>query len=164
MLDGDSERIGAMSSAAAAEIDVEMVDLQAAGLQHGDEPRAVATSRDSVKLPARAQLSPAEFTSLAARVVDLKNIGRPPSFGGRDVDWSEWRFRFESSCSLLDLEGVMDASVLCSDPIGQEALNPDAKARGKLLYGLLVQLCSGKAFSVVRAAERHQQLLASVGL
>eukprot|EP00972_Heterocapsa_arctica_P098372 14517586-Heterocapsa_arctica.AAC.1 len=36
------------------------------------------------------------FREVAAKLVDLRGVARPPSFSGVESDWAEFRFRLES--------------------------------------------------------------------
>eukprot|EP00972_Heterocapsa_arctica_P065110 9612619-Heterocapsa_arctica.AAC.1 len=48
------------------------------------------------------------FTEVAAKLVDLRGVARPPSFSGNATDWTEFKFRFESVAALLELDGLME--------------------------------------------------------
>ena len=46
------------------------------------------------------------FAEIAAKVLDLKGLGRPTTFDGREANWSEWEFRVYIAASLLYLASV----------------------------------------------------------
>eukprot|EP00972_Heterocapsa_arctica_P081453 12006660-Heterocapsa_arctica.AAC.1 len=48
------------------------------------------------------------FMEVAAKLVDLRGVARPPSFSGNATDWTEFKFRLESVAALLELDGLME--------------------------------------------------------
>eukprot|EP00972_Heterocapsa_arctica_P105877 15596619-Heterocapsa_arctica.AAC.1 len=51
------------------------------------------------------------FREVAAKLVDLRGVARPPSFSGVESNWPEFRFRLESVAALLDLDVFLERSV-----------------------------------------------------
>ncbi|CAE8609876.1 unnamed protein product [Polarella glacialis] len=82
------------------------------------------------------------YMDVAARMVDLKGVAKPPVFTGREADWSAWRFRFESAMALLDLDGVMKALLLLllllEDEIGTVMLIKHCSSFGTSLTPIIV--------------------------
>ena len=37
----------------------------------------------------------------AVKLVNMKDLAKPPSFDGGEGGWKEWRFRFEKRCSSV---------------------------------------------------------------
>ena len=96
-------------------------------------------------------------------VVDPRILERVRDFSGRDEDFAEWHVRM---CSLAELLGLGDEMrVACSEPyeatMDMGAL-PDEECRDKAraLYHILLQACSGKAMTIVRAVPEHNGLVA----
>ena len=100
------------------------------------------------------------FREVAGRLVDMRGVAKPPNFTGLESDWAEWKFRMEAILSLLGLDDLADEAV--RDTVNADArLMTDAdEMRSKMLYNLLVQLCSGKALSLVRTVRRADGLAA----
>jgi hypothetical protein len=87
---------------------------------------------------------------LAGRLMDLRGVGKFPTFNGQDADWAEWRFRFQVGADMLDLGDHMQMALQEPNAIPMGNLNKDSKQRAKLLYGILVQVCSGRALGIIR--------------
>ena len=71
-------------------------------------------------------------------------------FSGNDADWPDWRFRFQVCCDLVDAGDVMRLAVMEQDPIPLQRLVPQCRTRARFLYGLLVQVCAGRALALLR--------------
>ena len=85
------------------------------------------------------------------RCVDVRNLMKLPDFSGTQEDWVEFRFRFESVMSLLELEKPMAVALGCEDAALANEVLPDAQQQqARLLFGALIQCCSGRALAVAR--------------
>ena len=95
------------------------------------------------------------YGELAAKLVDLRSVARPQAFSGRDKDWPEWRYKFESAVALLGMDTTMEQA--CRQDVLPKlaALGPESQVQAKLLFNILVQLMGGRALAVVRACERN---------
>ena len=91
------------------------------------------------------------YGNLTAKLVDLKAIGKPPNFTGKDEDWMDWRFRFEVVAGMLELEDAMTLAVAMQTPIALEDLPMATRAKSRLLYGLLVMTVQGRALTRLKA-------------
>ena len=119
------------------------------------------------QLPAEAaQAAPAEaarnsFKEAAARLVDMRGVARPPTFNGASEAWGEFRFRLESLAGLLSLDVGMKKARTCSlEELALEVDDEDEATRSRLLYNLLVQICGGRASTLLRLLPRGNGWLA----
>ena len=89
------------------------------------------------------------------KLVDLRPLSRPPQFAGRDSDWEPFCFKFESWCSLpgLAVAPLMREAATHHAPITLDNLGEAQKQQAAVLYHLLIQLCAGKALSLIRLVE-----------
>ena len=62
------------------------------------------------------------FADYAGKMVDLKRVGKFPSFPGEEADWPDWRFRFENCADLIDLTESMELAVKEKEPIDSARL------------------------------------------
>ena len=87
-------------------------------------------------------------------------MNKCPTFSGRDTEWSEWSFIFESVAAMANLEPVMESAFTGSaeKPIAELTLG--VKLGAKQLYYLLVNKVRGKALTLVRSAEKHHGVAA----
>ncbi|CAE8640336.1 unnamed protein product [Polarella glacialis] len=91
------------------------------------------------------------FQDAAIRVCDFKGLARPPTFSGRDQDWPEFRYRFESLATLLGFDQLLDqASKVGFDGLDVDLFTEEDYAKSRFVHAILVQLCSGKALSLVK--------------
>eukprot|EP00442_Polarella_glacialis_P050395 CAMPEP_0115162470 /NCGR_PEP_ID=MMETSP0227-20121206/71976_1 /TAXON_ID=89957 /ORGANISM="Polarella glacialis, Strain CCMP 1383" /LENGTH=160 /DNA_ID=CAMNT_0002574677 /DNA_START=443 /DNA_END=921 /DNA_ORIENTATION=+ len=91
------------------------------------------------------------FQDAAIRVCDFKGLARPPTFSGRDQDWPEFRYRFESLATLLGFDQLLDqASKIGFDGLDVDLFTEEDHAKSRFVHAILVQLCSGKALSLVK--------------
>ena len=100
------------------------------------------------------------YADLAAKLVDLKGIARPPLCNGLEKDWPEYKFKMGSVCSLLQLDEVMLEAEQLTTPVDQGTLVETAKEKSKLLFNILACTCSGHASSIVRSVQIGHGLLA----
>ena len=89
-------------------------------------------------------------------VVDPKILERVKDFSGKDEDFAEWFVKIKSLASLLNVGDEMQAAVDEADEstVEMTAL-PDDEVRDKAraVYHILLQACSGKAFTIVRQVQ-----------
>ena len=94
-----------------------------------------------------------EVRDLGSRLADLKGICRAPLYSGRPAEFSEWKFRLKNFASLLELdEGLAWCEQHSLQDLERLQFTAVDRARDKLLYSLLVQICSGRALAIVRRA------------
>ena len=125
------------------------------GPVHPGGGRAAAACGRASGRGGRAQCLYADY---AGRLVDLKGVGRFPAFSGEGADWPEWRFRFENGADLIDMGDAMTMAVQAKQPIEFNRLLSKYAQRAKLLYGVLVQACSGRALSLLRLVRQRNGL------
>ena len=53
------------------------------------------------EIPVPADRAPVSFADVAAKLVDLRGVAKPPVFSGKESDWADFRFRLESIAALL---------------------------------------------------------------
>ncbi|CAE8641691.1 unnamed protein product, partial [Polarella glacialis] len=94
------------------------------------------------------------FQEVAAKMLDLRGLARPPTFTGLDPEWPEFRYRLESLATMLGIDELMAAAAGGLDPLDFDLLTPDERSRSKFLHALLVQLCSGKALAIIKLHEK----------
>eukprot|EP00972_Heterocapsa_arctica_P062745 9254350-Heterocapsa_arctica.AAC.1 len=68
------------------------------------------------------------FEEVAARLVDLRGVARPPSLTGKDAEWPEFRFRMESIASLLGCDAIMAEAIRAKDEPDMDLLSNDDAA------------------------------------
>ena len=98
------------------------------------------------------------LTTYAGRLVDLRGVGRLPAFSGEEADWPEWRFRVENCADLIDMGDAMTMVVQEKQPIEFNRLLSKYAQRAELLYGVLLQVCSGRALSLLRLVGQRNGL------
>ena len=86
------------------------------------------------------------YAEIASKLIDLRGVGRPPTFSGKEEDWADFKFRMESAGSLLGLECVMEGP--------EKPLSPEETIKAKFLYNLLVQVCEGRGLLLIRQVRR----------
>ncbi|CAE8693048.1 unnamed protein product, partial [Polarella glacialis] len=121
------------------------------------DPGAMATPMDvdcpltMVPTPQRGEGRRTSFQDAAIRVCDFKGLARPPTFSGRDQDWPEFRYRFESLATLLGFDQLLDqASKVGFDGLDVDLFTEEDHAKSRFVHAILVQLCSGKALSLTK--------------
>ena len=87
-------------------------------------------------------------------------MNKCPTFSGRDTEWSERSFIFESVAAMANLEPAMEGAFTGSaeEPVAELTL--EMKLSAKQLYCLLVNTVRGKALTLVRSAEKHHGIAA----
>ena len=107
-----------------------------------DDPRVAAEAQAAGWNPPEQ----GSYQDVAARLVDLKGVGRPPNFSGLESDWSDFKFKMESACALLGVDVIMEGP--------ERILTPQETVKAKLLYNILVQVCQGRALLLIRQVQR----------
>ena len=92
--------------------------------------------------------------------MDPRVMNKCPYFSGRDTEWSERSFIFESVVAMANLEPAMEGAFngLPEKPIAE--LTPEMKLSAKQLYYLVVNAVRGKALTLARSADKHHGLAA----
>ena len=125
-------------------VDAAAVEVNDAESREELEVAALTTADAGGTMPvASGGPSAQTFPEMATRMVDLRGLGRPPTFGGKESEWQEFRFKLESLGSLLGLERAMqvrDGSLLPAED----------RVKSHFLYNLLVQICEGRALLLIR--------------
>ena len=96
----------------------------------------------------------------SAGQVDPRVMNECPTFSGRDTEWSEWSFIFESVAAMASLEPVMESAFTGSAEKPIADLTPEKRLGAKQLHYLLVNTVRGKALTLVRSAEKHHGIAA----
>ena len=60
-----------------------------------------------VEAEAASDVTRQSFAEVAARLVDIRGVAKPPIFSGREADWADFKFRLEAIAELLGCEDVM---------------------------------------------------------
>ena len=70
-------------------------------------------------------------------ILDTRGLTKVPQFSGKDQDWGEFCFRFESYTALLGLESMMEIAASHHGPILMDGEGEDAKTASRTLFHLL---------------------------
>lgn len=90
-----------------------------------------------------------------ARILDVKGIGKLPTFDGTQSGFNDWRFRFEVSMSLLQLKDGMAAAAVSRTSLEFSDLSAQQQYKTRVLYAILVQQIQGKALSIARLVDNE---------
>ena len=105
---------------------------------------------------AASEATPAQNGALRRPpILDTRGLTKVPHFSGKDQDWGEFCFRFESYTALLGLETMMEIASSHRGPILMDGEGEDAKTASRTLFHLLVQTTEGKALKLLRACPRN---------
>ena len=118
-----------------------------------------------------------------AGLVDTKIVGKLENFDGTDASWPDWSFKAAAWFALLprptgttnvNIDTYLDLAVNHPTDLRRSDLGNTADAVSVTLYHLLVQLCQGRAFGIVRSVEKgngfqvwrrlHQEYAPTTGL
>lgn len=88
-----------------------------------------------------------------ARILDVKGIGKLPTFSGEQNEFHDWKFKFEVSMSLLQLREGMEAAIRIQGPIDFSDLSAEAQYKARVLFAILVQQVTGKALSIAKLVD-----------
>ena len=82
--------------------------------------------------------------------IDARQLGRPDKFDSTDVKFKDWSIVFRSYASLAnaDIAAVMKSAEL-GEPVRNADLSDERRQASVELYHLLLNLCTGAAFSKV---------------
>ena len=85
-------------------------------------------------------------------LIDTRVIGKPAQFHGKESHFIEWRENFSSWAELLNpaCGGLLEAASKEKNAIAYEPLTQDMKIMTHMLFHVLMQVCKGRAFTVVR--------------
>eukprot|EP00972_Heterocapsa_arctica_P035048 5161241-Heterocapsa_arctica.AAC.1 len=75
------------------------------------------------------------FDDVAARLIDLRGIARPPTFSDKDVEWPEFRFRMEA----IACEEILADALKGNEDVDVDLMDDEEAARSMFLYNRLVQ-------------------------
>lgn len=101
-------------------------------------------------LKSAATSSSNQWTS---HLMDARGIGLLPSFTGSEKDWSTFKFKLLAAMALIELEDVVRVAQKCESEIKLSMLSPDALQKSKVLYNVLVHLCTGKPLTILKVIE-----------
>ena len=71
--------------------------------------------------------------NVAARLVDLKGLTRPPTFDGRDDGGAEFRWSLENTLTLLGLDTMMRNCVVAEREYLLSELTVDEQSQARVL-------------------------------
>ena len=109
------------------------------------------------RLATEAQRAGVQTTVTSTGQVDPRVMNKCPTFSGRDTEWSEGSFIFESVAAMANLEpGAFTG--LAEKPLVE--LTPGMKLGAKKLNYLLVNTVRREAVTLVRSAEKHHGIAA----
>lgn len=92
------------------------------------------------------------YAERVGKVLDMRNLVKPPLFDGAASNWTEFRFRFENLACLMSIKPMLDqASTATEEQL--TALQTRYPEEGTVLYALLTQICSNRAQQVVQHEE-----------
>eukprot|EP00971_Amphidinium_carterae_P164138 3253996-Amphidinium_carterae.1 len=99
---------------------------------------------------------------MARAVVDTRSFTKPTVFSGKDEEWSDWRFQFEAYIGLLGglMLDRMEEAAAQADLPALGTLPEEQALESKNLHYMLVQLCRGKALTLLRSTQHHNGYLA----
>ena len=97
--------------------------------------------------PVEQESRGSNMTDIATKLLDLRGVGRFPEFNGKDTEWQDWKFKFQ----------------VCADMVGlgefpTQEQHPSNLERARLLYGIRVQVRSGRAMGIPRTVQESNGL------
>ena len=117
----------------------------------GDETASSNVSAQAAETEIRRALR--DIHELGSKLADLRGICKPPMYDGRPSAFAEWKFRLRNFAALLNLDLALEwAEKHTLADLDRVQFDPVDAAKDKLLYGLLVQVCTGRALAVIRRA------------
>jgi hypothetical protein len=94
-----------------------------------------------------------QFAEKAGKIIDLKAVCKPSLFSGEDARWPEWRYKTENMMKLIGLsELAKDALKAEEHELEHAVMSTRAEAASTFLHGLLVNVVTGKALTIVKLA------------
>ena len=97
-------------------------------------------------------------TDLATKLLDLRGVGRFPEFSGKDTEWQDWKFKFQVCADMMGLGELMRTAARWATTTTAQEQHPSNLERARLLYGILVQVCSGRAMGILRTVQESNGL------
>ena len=89
-----------------------------------------------------------------SKLLDLKSVGRIPSFSGKPADWDDFKFRFLLSMSFIELDSLLELVATSTTETEVHQLDLEHSEKSKILYGILCQCCENRALSLLKLAAR----------
>ena len=86
----------------------------------------------------------------AAKLIDLRGVAKPPTFGGAVEQWRDFKFKFLSTMSMLGLSDYMEYALTVPEE-NLNGLTGELQVQTRFLYNILVQLTQNRALNIVRA-------------
>ena len=112
------------------------------------------------EIPVPPDRAPQSFDDIAAKLVDLRGVAKPPVFSGKETEWADFRFRLESIAALLGCDRLMKISAdMKEEPLHAMMLQKEVDT-SHFLYNLFVQICGGRSLGIVRLCPDTNGLLA----
>ena len=111
------------------------------------EARRLATEAQRAGTPMTGQVDPCV-------------MNKCPTFSGRDTEWSEWSFIFQSVAAMANLEPVMESALIGLAEKTIAELTLEMKLGAKQMYYLFVNTVRGKALTLVRSVEKNRGVAA----
>ena len=102
---------------------------------------------EAQRLAQETQRAGVQASMASTGQVDPRVMNKCPTFSGRDTEWSEWSFIFESVAAMANLEPVMESAFTGSAEKPIADLTLEMKVGAKQLYYLLVIAVRGKALT-----------------
>ena len=72
-----------------------------------------------------------------SKLLDLKSVGRIPSFSGKPADWDDFKFRFLLSMSFIELDSLLELVATSTTETEVHQLDLEHSEKSKILYGIL---------------------------
>ena len=113
------------------------------------------------RLAMEAQRAGVQSSTTSTGHVDPRVINTWSTFSGRDTEWSEWSFIFESVAAMANLEPAMEGALTGLAEKTLAELTPEMKLSAKHLHCLLVNTVRRKALTLCqkrRKASRHRSM------
>ncbi|CAE8636697.1 unnamed protein product, partial [Polarella glacialis] len=79
----------------------------------------------------------------AAKILDLKGVLQPPEFPLDERDFPEWRYQFESTMTLLQMDELMEAAAKAPDMPKLADMTAAQQQGARFVHALLVALTRG---------------------
>ena len=99
---------------------------------------------------------PADPGDALSRWVDLKGLAKIEPFSGLEREWPAWKYRFQSTMGLIGgMEELLSAAAREPEPFDEGLLPDHVRQRSHLLWALLVHVCRGRAFLLVKVGVRN---------
>jgi hypothetical protein len=116
-----------------------------------------AAQAAAVPVGGSASSSTEKAATKLVSTVDANIAKKVGTFNGCDDDWKHWRFIFESTAGLIDVDSVLAMSEATPDEIGldYELEKDEVKLRMKALCHLLVLTTRGTALTIMQMGPKN---------